>query len=699
MRRRAFLQLSGAVAAAPAQTLLLPDSATNPPGLEYYLLGNGLILAGIQSVSGPGSETNTGMVLTAPEHFNRKNGTLLWSPRNGLRNTRSGIVVNGVRYSPEAGGATFTWTYPDGVPTLRIEWQAGPCGVTEELFTPAGRAALLRTVAVENRGAEAVQVRLLSQLEANRLLFDEYEVDQPRMRVCGVGYHRLELSSLSPATARYGELETSWGSIAPGGRAATTLVLTLDEPQPANDVSRLKSDTAAWWRQRATIETGNAEADHLFRVASQNLRAAVARSGKMDGGIWQYNHEWVRDEVMVATGAVMAGSPEITEAILDRVLTRMVDDRGGAYDSGRARPAGIVELDQNGELLWALRNHWAWTGNDAIFRRHWPRVRATADYVLDPVFRDPEIGLLKNRREFWERDPGYGVLEGYELSYQAWNIAGLPMAAEMADHMGDAASAARWRAAAALMKKSFLTHPSLSLVEDGRFIKRRRVDGKPQFTMDPPNRAGLAPGMPLRDEKISYCDPDAASVFPIILDIVDPAGPLARKTLDSMETLWNQRWTTGGYGRYHVTSEPDSPGPWPFATLFIARAYLEAGDSAKVWRALHWLRGLAGGNSGAWFEFYGPRPVPPLPPVAIVPWTMAEVVMLFVHHLLGFRPSPSGLLIRPRLLDGLNEVEARLRCHGHEVRLKVRRAAPSERVDGPLRLPLPTRDLSIEMHV
>jgi hypothetical protein len=160
-----------------------------------------------------------------------------------------------------------------------------------------------------------------------------------------------------------------------------------------------------------------------------------------------------------------------------------------------------------------------------------------------------------------------------------------------------------------------------------------------------------------------------------------------------------------------VTSEPDSPGPWPFATLFITRAYLENGDYAKVTRALRWLAQAQGGEAGCWFEFYGPRPVPPCPQVGVTPWTWAEMIIFFVHHLLGVRPEIDRLLIRPRLLPQLKSAKARLRVHNYWINLEIVRATKAtERgavvngqqkflQDGKLILPLPEGDLKIELMI
>ena len=146
-----------------------------------------------------------------------------------------------------------------------------------------------------------------------------------------------------------------------------------------------------------------------------------------------------------------------------------------------------------------------------------------------------------------------------------------------------------------------------------------------------------------------------------------------------METLWNQRWTGGGYGRYNVTSEPDSPGPWPFASLFVARAGLEAGDGRVVRRVIDWLGRAPGARAGSWFEFYGPRPVPPYPQVGIIPWTWAEIIFLCLHHIAGARPAERVLRLRPRLVPGLDRLEADLPVRGGWVELEVRRARRGER--------------------
>ena len=446
MKRRDFLLFPSvtSIAAQSGALSVPPDSVTNPPGLEYFLLGNGSLFLGVQWTQSPEAGAQAGLVLMAAEHLNRKTGSLLWHPRSGLLSTRCLVVVNGKPFSPEPGRAAIQWRYPDGIPTVRIDWDAGPCHVTEDIFCPEGDSAVIRTVALENRAPGEIQTRALVSLRANSLLFDEYEVDRPRARLTASGYHHLELSAVGVARAIDREVEVDFGAMQPGSRSGTRFILSLDRPGLNWDtaaVDRGRSASAKFWRGRASIETGHAALDQMFRASVHGLRAVVADSGKMDGGPWGYNLEWVRDSSMAAAGAILAGLPEVGEAVLSRILTRMISDNGAALDSSFHRPPETIELDQNGQVLHSLWTHWAWTGSDSLIRQHWPRIRATADFALSDAFRDPRTGLVRNSREFWERSTPHGVRDGYELAYQAWNIAGWQRAVEMARLIGDEASA------------------------------------------------------------------------------------------------------------------------------------------------------------------------------------------------------------------------------------------------------------------
>ncbi|NTV82200.1 MAG: hypothetical protein HGA24_12360, partial [Candidatus Aminicenantes bacterium] len=301
-----------------------------------------------------------------------------------------------------------------------------------------------------------------------------------------------------------------------------------------------------------------------------------------------------------------------------------------------------------------------------------------ADFPLRPEFRHGPSGLLANRREFWERHGAHGIELGMELAHQLFVAMGLRSAARLAGLLGRKRKSAEWDGAAAAHREAMLRSERFPLVESGTFIKRRGVDGEVQTELRPEAGSSLPSEAPLFEPGRHILDPDTSSVLPVAWEFVDPGGGLARKTLASMETLWDQRWTGGGYGRYNVTSEPDSPGPWPFASLFVARAALEAGEGAKARRVLDWMGRATGSRAGSWFEFYGPRPVPPYPQVGIIPWTWAELVFLFVHHIAGVRPTDRAVRVRPVLLPGLERLEADLPVREGRLELSVRRARAGE---------------------
>ena len=90
-----------------------------------------------------------------------------------------------------------------------------------------------------------------------------------------------------------------------------------------------------------------------------------------------------------------------------------------------------------------------------------------------------------------------------------------------------------------------------------------------------------------------------------------------------------------------------------------------------VQRVLGWLDTVPGAAAGSWFEFYGRRLSPPFPQVGVIPWTWAELIHLFIHHMLGVRPEEDGLTVRPRLWPGLGPVRADLGFRGARLELEI----------------------------
>jgi len=616
-----------------------PDVRTRLAGVSYYLLGNGLIQAAIQHAPG-GEGTPLAVLVMDPDRLRKKRDSLTMDAAQGLEPTMVRIIRAGGTLRPAPGTLVVSWVPDAAMPTVRASWGGGGLVVHETFRCPSAACARLeRLVEIHNYdGAPTVCTMIV-----------------------GHGPSRVERALTLGPDAR-AHIGLAYDLDATAGR----VTLVDMEPPPAEEPGD------GFWANRTMVTFNDPVLDHLFDASRGQLPAAVSARGCMDGSIWQYNREWVRDQAFIVQALTMLGHRERASTMLRRLLTSFVTPQGATLDSSEVRQRDDVELDQNGILLYVIREYVNWTGDTGLLSEMWERIAALAEYPLRPEFRHPASGLLSGCREFWERHAAHGIEHGLEMIYQVFVAIGLEAAADLARRTGRLADADRWAAAAADLRARVLTHPVYAMHDARGFIKRRLLDGRIQETMEPRADAGLPAGSPLAGDAPHLLNPDTCSVLPIVFGLVEPHDPIARATLATIERLWNQAWTDGGYGRYHVSSEPDSPGAWPFASIFVARASIEMGDSSRAWRVLRWLSQTAGRPSGAWFEFNGPRMSPPFPQVGIVPWTWAELTLLLIHHMLGVEPGETELRVRPKLLAGLTHVHARLPVRDGWLRVDLR---------------------------
>jgi len=466
----------------------------------------------------------------------------------------------------------------------------------------------------------------------------------------------------------------------PGGDKSLSFCYSLagGEPEVLLDFGQRSvpsRDMVDFWKKKSRISFGHPLLGHFFQASKFQLPAVISRTGRVDGGVWQYNREWLRDQAMLALALTMTGDHGLARTMFNRLFDKFVTADGDTIDSSEKRDPDEVELDQNGFLLYTFKDYVLWTADLELAKEKWDKIVVTAEFPLKDVFRHPPSGLLTNRREFWERHRAHGIQPGIELVHQLYTSVGLSAAAVLARMLGRAEEAGRWDNEAARIKRSMLDDPKFRMSDDRGFIKRRGLAGEVQEAIRALPDSGLPSEAPLAGSGDHFLNPDTSAALPMAMGFVPPDSPTCRKTLASLETLWNQAWKGGGYGRYHSSSEPDSPGAWPFPSLFVARACVETGDFKNVWRILNWLDSVPGAKAGTWFEFYGKRLAPPFPQVGIVPWNWAELIILFVHHILGVQPQEHALRIRPRLLPGLTRVRASFPFRGSRLELDFERAA------------------------
>jgi hypothetical protein len=619
------------------------DVRTRLADVSYFFLGNGLIQAAVQfAPSGEG--TPLGLLVMNPERLAKKRDALTMHPTLGLEPTVIHLGAPGAHEgvaeprAPALEGLQVAWADAAGAPQVVATWSSDMGSVTERFSCPdPDTARLRRDVRVKlSQGRRELHVRTGTGADD----------------VCAV---------LTPDAS---------------GVVAARLVYTLGATGTSVQVELSDDDAGASLpadgEAGTRTEFGNKLLDRWFAASCCQLPAVVSRQGRVDSSVWQYNREWVRDQALVALALLLIGRKDLAETILARLLREFITVDGAPVDSSEVRSKDEVELDQNGVLLYVLHEYVNWTGDQTLAARFWDRIVAVADYPLQTEFRHPASGMLHNCREFWERHRVHGIDPGFELAHQMFVSFGLARAAKLARLMSRPEEAERWEKAGQSLREAALTDPVFALIDEGRLIKRRRLDGSVQETIAALPEAQLPHGVPLAQPGPHYLNPDTSTMLPIVFGWIPATTEEARRTIQDVGRLWNQAWTDGGYGRYHVTSEADSPGGWPFASLFVARAAVQAGDDERAWRVLRWLDSVPGAAAGSWFEFYGPRVAPPFPQVGVIPWTWAEMIFLLVFDVLGVRPGEHFVHLAPRPLSGLDHLSARLPLRGHWLHLDVR---------------------------
>jgi hypothetical protein len=602
-----------------------PDVKTRLKDVAYFFLGNGWIQAAVQ-ICPSGEGTPVGLLIMDPEILAKKRESLTMDPESGLGNTMIQIIAGKTIQFPTSSALEARWIADQKVPCVHVKWKGTQFSVDEFFYCPKqSEPVLVRQVRVKNLWDEAVSCRIKTGFCD---CFAEEEIF-------------LEAGEEKRLFFRYTL-----------GRNAQKLHLECGSE------GEVDAETFRLWEKTAEVLFKVPLLDRYFHAARSQLPAAFSKSGRVDGSIWQYNREWIRDQAIMAVGLALSGHQPLAKKILQRLMTEFVTEDGDTIDSSEKRLLEEVELDQNGLLLFALKQYVLWTGDLKFVKDNWDKIRKTANFPLQKAFCHPQSGLLANTREFWERHRAFGIQKGMELAHQLFVSVGLSDAAALARWIGQEKEGVFWESEANRIKRVCLTDERYGLVEAGQFIKRRSLDGTVQDSIQASEDARLPEGVPLSKKGAHHLNPDTSTALPVALGFVPANSVVARKTLASLEALWNQTWDSGGYGRYHVSSEPDSPGPWPFPSLFVARAYAEMQEGEKVWDVLNWLNTLSGALSGAWFEFYGERLAPPFPQVGVTPWTWAELIILLVHHIIGIHPDWNVLRIRPKLLPGIDKIQA-----------------------------------------
>jgi len=616
-----------------------PDVRTKLKDVSYFFLGNGHIQAAVQ-IAPSGEGTPIGLLIMNPEHLGKKREALTCDPDSGLENTMIRLISAPTAKTTGTGALEASWLEGYEIPVAQIIWQAGNFQICEYFYCPnLSHPAIMREVRLRNISNLAIQARLKTGV-LDKTIDEEFYLEPEGIKIVLLRY-----------------------TLNSSGKHVNLDLL------PKAGIGR---KALQYWKEKACASFGSPILDHYFTASQFQLPAVISKSGKVDSSIWQHNRERARDQAVIAVGLTIAGHHEIAYRILNRMLEEFVTKKGDITDSEKVRGSDEVELDQNGTLLFALKNYVLWTDSQEIITKHWNKIAAAAEFLLSNVFFHSRSGLLANRKEYWGRNQTHGIVKGMELAHQLFSAIGLSAASTLASLVSRKSEALRWKQQAERIKNAMFDEAQYGLIDGRGLIKRRGIDGVIQEIVRPLPKAQLLEGVPLSSKGEHRLNPDATSVLPIAMGLISPDSPLASLTLDSVEELWNQAWKNGGYGRYNVSSEPDSPGSWPIASLFIARSYIETGNFDKMWRTLEWLNSVPGALSGSWFEFYGQNLEPHFSQVGITPWIWAEMLILLIHHVIGIQLEVDHLRVRPKLVTGIEKIEASLPLRDRKINIEIK---------------------------
>ena len=685
----------------------VPDDAFKSSfaaGREYFTLRSGTAKLIIEANNHGTAPAVTYLVFDAnkPCQTLRKERALNYVPGKGCSSSALEVILGGVAFSALGHTTTVHWGVRNGVPAVEAQWWAGGIEVTESYFSLHGANAFLREIRLHGKdlaGPDSVRLRLA---------LPPGSFSRDRTTLVGIVNNTALAIAILGGTGT--TIDTTWGVIEslpirvdPESTVCVTSallssipargypydrncaegqpipILPLDEVEAragqlapflavdrfnALDPDALLASTRAFWENATRITTTDSLVQSLFDHARFALPGMVGPNGTMDAGIFEYGNQWVRDGSNVALGLIHAGYFESARALLGFIVRDLVSSEGTTVVAGGFDDPDREEFDQMGELVHVLKVYRDWTGDSSLIVEERAKLIAMIERPLRPAFRD-STGMVHNHREFWERT----FDDAYELAYQTLMVRGLRDAADLSDALAVPGKAQYWREQADVFLHAMLHHPSRSLTQDGTLIKRRNVDGS---VADLISGAPRSPGRedPASTESHHRLNPDASTAIPIFLRVIDPSSPLARKTLDALESIWNGRWNLGGYERYHSSSQQDQPGPWTFATTFLARAQHDAGLHARSRRSLEWLLHVQGGNAGAWFEEI-PLIRSQMSTSGILPWTSAELTLFGVRHWLGVSFEGRDLVIHPNLFPQRGGVTADLRFRSSRIRLVV----------------------------
>jgi GH15 family glucan-1,4-alpha-glucosidase len=377
-----------------------------------------------------------------------------------------------------------------------------------------------------------------------------------------------------------GQAESVYYWIAAGTRYRDVAVIdaVVRDKGPAELMRRTACYWRAWLRDRGDEISGlSPQIGRLYRHSLLVIRTQIDHGGAViaanDSDVLQfgrdtYSYMWPRDGALTAAALDDAGYGDLSRRFFE-FCARVIANAG--YFLHKYNPDGSlgsswhpwygdeqmqlpIQEDGTALVLWALWRHFRrWRDVESLKPLYRPLIVAAAEFLED--YRDGRTGLPLPSWDLWEERRGVSTFTAGAV------FGGLTAAASFAELFGEAAKAARYRAAADAVRSGMARH--LFVTDADRFARLLTETGADR-TVD-----------------ASLCGAWAFGAF-------EPGDPRVRSTMAAVrESLWVPT-AVGGCARYEgdafqrATADAAIPGnPWIICTLWLAQYEIETATTAE----------------------------------------------------------------------------------------------------------------------
>lgn len=326
----------------------------------------------------------------------------------------------------------------------------------------------------------------------------------------------------------------------------------------------------------------------VLKLMSDEQSGAIVAAPEMDetfsrcGG---YGFCWGRDAAFITAAMDRTGLTDLADRFYHWALTAQEPDGSWQqrhYHDGSLAPSWGLQLDEGASILWGMWQHYLVTKDERFLRRIWPSVRLGADFLIRCI--DAATGLPSPSRDLWEERVA-------EHTYTAAAVsAGLSAAASIAEWLGDAECALRWRQTAEQVAASISSrcwNP-----EAGAFYR-----GLHLTVTEEAYREAAARGLEVSTEtnakgyvtyRLKYDPVIDVSLLGLAVPfgVVAPDDPRMAQTADAIERQLTVPGT-GGLKRYE-NDRYAGGNPWILTTLWLAQYRILQGRLDDARALLQW---------------------------------------------------------------------------------------------------------------